>query len=333
MYAQAEYDLTPTVTVIGGIRGFIAHNTIYGFSGFNGGSTLAACIPGLSQAEVPCVNVDKKQDESGAIWRGGLRFKPNNNLMFYATVSRGYRPGGNNRRPGVDPFKSDTLDNYEAGWKTSFRNITFNGAVFYEKWKKVQFGLVPLNNNGITNTYNAGNARIYGIESDISARFGGLTLTAAATYVDAQTTTDLCAVDPVTKNIVCLPGDPPAAPAGTRLPVMPKFKGSATARYQFPLGSNDGFVQGTVSHQSGTRTFLLDAEFAAVGPTKAFTTVDFSAGVKNDTWRFEAFIENAFDSRGALSRNTFCATGFCGPYARVYPTQPRLFGIRAGYDF
>lgn len=333
MYAQAEYDLAPTITVIGGIRGFIAHNTIYGFSGFNGGGSLAACIPGLSQAEVPCVNVDKKQDESGAIWRGGLRFKPNNNLMFYATVSRGYRPGGNNRRPGVNPFKSDTLDNYEAGWKISFRNISFNGAVFYEKWKDMQLGLVPLGQQGVTNTYNAGDSRIYGIEADLTARFGGLTLSAAGTYVDAKTAEDICQIDPVTKNIVCVAGDPPAAPAGTRLPVMPKFKGSLTARYEMPLAGGTGFVQGSVSHQSGTRSFLFDVEFLAVGPTKAFTTVDFSAGVKNDNWRFEAFIENAFDSRGALSRNTFCATSFCGPYARVYPTQPRLFGIRAGYDF
>lgn len=333
MFAQAEVDLAPTITLIGGIRGFIAHNTLYGFSGFNGGGSIDACIPGTSYPEVPCVSVDKKQVESGVIWRGGLRFKPNDDVMFYATVSRGFRPGGNNRRPGVDPFKSDTLDNYEIGWKTHVGNIYFNGAVFHEKWKNVQFGLVPLNNNGITNTYNAGNARIYGIEGDISTRFGGLTLSAGATYVDAKTTTDLCSVDPATKNIVCTPPDPPAAPAGTRLPVMPKFKGSLTARYEMPVASGKGFIQSSVSHQSGTRTFLLDDEFAAVGPTSGFTTVDFSAGVNWENWRFEAFLQNAFDERGALSRNTFCATSFCGQYARTYPTQPQLFGVRLGYDF
>lgn len=333
MFAQAEYDIAPTLTLIGGIRGFIAHNTIYGFSGFNGGSSLAACIPGLTEPDVPCVSVDKKQVESGVIWRGGLRYRPNDDIMIYATASRGYRPGGNNRRPGVDPFRSDKLDNYEIGWKTRFDNIYFNGAVFYEEWKDVQFGLVPLNNNGITNTYNAGNARIYGIEADLTARFGGLTLSASGTYVDSQTTTDLCAVDPVTKNIVCLPNVPPAAPAGTRLPIMPKFKGSMTMRYETPVGTGTGHLQASVSHQSGTRSFLLDAEFAAVGGTSAFTTVDFSAGITWDAMRIEAFIQNAFDERGILSRNTFCATAFCGPYARSYPTKPQIFGLRVGYDF
>ena len=333
VFAQAEVDLAPTITLIGGIRGFIAHNTIYGFSGFNGGRTLEACIAGLTAAEVPCVNVDKKQVESGVIWRGGLRFKPSDDLMVYATVSRGYRPGGNNRRPLVNPFTSDTLDNYEIGWKTRLNgNIYFNGAVFHEKWKDVQFGLVPIGNNGITNTYNAGDARIYGIEGDVTARFGGLTLSAGATYVDAKTTTDLCEVNDV-GNIVCLPNVPPAAPAGTRLPIMPKFKGNLTARYTMPVAGGTGFIQGSVSHQGGTRTYLRDDEFTAVGPTRAFTTADFSAGINWDSWRFEAFLQNAFDKRGELSRNTFCAASFCGQYARTYPTQPRLFGVKVGYDF
>ncbi len=333
MFAQAEYDLAPTLTLIGGIRGYIAHNTIYGFSGLNAGGSLAACIPGTSYPEVPCVNVNKKQVESGVIWRGGLRWKASDAVMLYATASRGYRPGGNNRRIGVDPFKSDKLDNYELGWKTRFGNIYFNGAAFYEQWKNLQFGLVPVGQNGVTNTYNAGDARIFGIEGDVSARFGGLTFSAGATYVDAKTTTDLCQVDPVTKNIVCVVGTPPAAAKGTRLPVMPKFKGSATLRYEAPVAGGTGFLQGTVSHQGGTRSFLTDADFAAVGATKPFTTADFSVGVNWDNWRLEAFIQNAFDTRGALSLNSACATTFCGVYARVYPTRPQLFGIKAGIDF
>jgi iron complex outermembrane recepter protein len=333
MFAQAEWDLSSTITLIGGVRGFIAHNTIYGYSGLNGGSGLAACIPGTTLAEVPCVNADKKQVESGVIWRGGLRFKPSEDLMLYATASRGYRPGGNNRRVGVDPFKADTLDNYELGWKTHVGNIYFNGAVFYENWKNLQFGLVPLGQNGVTNTYNAGDARIYGIEGDISTRFGGFTLSAGATYIDAQTTTDLCQVDPVTKNIICVTGVAPAAAKGTRLPIMPNFKGSVTLRYETPVGGGTGFLQASATHQGGTRSFLTDADFAAVGGTNPFTTVDFSVGINWDSWRLEAFVQNAFDSRGALSLNTVCATTFCGQYARTYPTRPQLFGIKAGIDF
>ena len=332
LFAQGEFDLSESLTAIAGLRWFKADNSIYGFSGINGGSSLAACLAGPFRG-APCANVDKRQKEDGFIWKGGLKYTINDDVMLYATVSRGYRPGGNNRRPGVNPFKSDTLDNFELGWKTRFGNVTFNGAAFHEKWKDLQFGLVPLGQNGVTNTYNAGDARIWGIEGDLTGRWGGFTLSAAATYVDAKLTTDFCQVDPVTKNIVCTPGTAPAATKGTRLPVMPKFKGNLTARYEFPMLDGEGFVQAAWFFQGGTRTFLTDADYAAVGGTSGFSTVDFSIGYSEGPWRLEAFLQNAFDKRGALSRNTVCATQICGAYARVYPVKPQFFGLKAGYDF
>ena len=332
MFAQSEFDILPNLTAIAGIRGFIAKNTISGFSGTTGSLNPATCLPSTA-TDVGCANVKKKNVESGVIWKGGLKWQASDDLMIYGTASRGYRPGGNNRRAGVNPFTSDTLDNFEIGSKAHIGRVYFNAAVFYEKWKDLQFGLVPLGQNGVTNTYNAGDARIYGIEGDISARFGGLILSASGTYVDAQLTTDFCQVDPVTRNIVCVPGNPPAAVKGTRLPVQPRFKGNATARYEFPVSNATGFFQGAVFHQGGTRSFLTDADFAAVGGTRGFATVDFSAGLKWASWRIEAYIQNAFDKRGALSLNTACATQICGQFSRVYPVKPQIVGIKAGVDF
>ena len=333
-FAQGEFDLSDRLTAIAGLRYYKYDNTVFGFSGLTGGSSIRACIAGLTpRPDVPCVNADKQSKDDGFIWKGGLKFDVTDDVMLYGTVSRGFRPGGNNRRPGVDPFTADTLDNFEVGTKSRFGAVTLNVAAFYEKWKDLQFGLVPAGQNGVTNTYNAGDARIYGIEGDISARFGGLILSAAGTYVDAQLTTDFCQVDNVTKNIVCVPGVAPAAPKGTRLPVQPKFKGNASARYEFPVSNAKGHVQAAMFHQGGTRSFLTDADFAAVGPTRGFTTFDFSAGLKWDNWRIEAYIQNAFDKRGALSLNTACATQICGQFSRTYPTKPQIFGVKAGVDF
>ena len=99
------------------------------------------------------------------------------------------------------------------------------------------------------------------------------------------------------------------------------------------MSNATGFVQGTVFHQGGTRSFLTDADFAAVGGTRGFTTFDFSAGLKWDSWRIEAYIQNAFDKRGALTLNTACATQICGQFSRVYPVKPQIFGVKAGVDF
>ena len=332
-FAEATYDITETVKFTAGIRGFESKSSLFGFSGFNRNALAAICLP-TTATNRPCDNVDKNYKERGETHKVNLSWQATPEKMIYATYSTGFRPGGNNRRPGILPFKSDTLSNYEIGWKTSWldRKLRINGAVFYEEWKDLQFGLVPVGNNGVTNTYNAGDARIYGIEGDFALSLGSLTLSGSGTYIDAKLTTDFCQVD-ATGNIVCVTGVTPAAPKGTRLPVQPKFKGAMTARYEFPISSYDAFLQGSLSYQGGTRTFLTDADFAAVGATRGFTTFDFSAGTSFGAWSVEAFIQIAFDKRGQLGLNTACSTTICGPFSRAYTTKPQLFGLKLGTKF
>lgn len=334
VFAQGEYDIRPNLTLAAGVRGFRTKNSIVGFSGIATGSSIDSCIRPSPTPDKVCINIDKSTRQTSYTYKFNLSWKPTPDLMLYATVSSGFRPGGNNRRANVDPFKADKLYNYEVGWKAGLGRVTLNGAAFYQRWKDMQFGLVPLNNNGITNIYNAGDANIYGIESDISYRANGFSLVGAIAYIDARLATNFCQIDPVTQNIVCLPGIPAAAPKGTRLPVQPKVKGNLTARYEFPAGAeNKAFVQASMFFQDGTRSFLTDADFAAIGATKGFVTFDLSAGMHIGDWKVEAFIENLFDRRGQLSLNTYCATTFCGPYRRVYPTKPRFFGLKLGTEF
>ena len=330
-FGEVSFDILPNLTLLGGIRGFMTRTTALGFSGFEGDATADGCV---ATASTPCTNVNKHQDESGETHKASLTWKITPSKMIYATYSTGFRPGGINRRAGVVPFASDTLDNFEIGWKTTWfdRKLRINGAAFVEKWNKVQFGLSPIGQNGVTNTYNAGNARIHGIEGDFGLTLGGFDLSGGGTYIDAKLTSDFCAFDDA-GNSVCDPGVPPAAPKGTRLPVQPRFKGNLTARYSIPIGEVKAFIQATANHQSGTRTFLTDSEFDAIGATKQFTTMDFSVGGNYGNMTFQLYIQNAFDKRGELSRNTACVPSYCGTDYRVYPIKPQLFGVRFGQKF
>ncbi|RYG44140.1 TonB-dependent receptor [bacterium] len=112
-----------------------------------------------------------------------------------------------------------------------------------------------------------------------------------------------------------------------------EFKGTGTARYEFVLGDNDSFVQGAVRHQGGVKNFLATVDDLAVGRTKAFTTFDFSAGIKLGQVSIEAYVQNAFDKRGISSKNTFCVPTYCGPFARSYPVKPQLFGLKVSQRF
>jgi outer membrane receptor protein involved in Fe transport len=305
---------------------------------------LPAVVPGS-----PCTNladfvdgklVPKRAKGHGFTHRLNAQWKPQENLMFYATWSRGFRPGGINRRADVPPYAPDYLTNYEVGWKTSFGPIRWNGAIYHEVWKKFQFAF--LGANSFTEIHNGKDARVNGVETDVSYVHGGLTLNASAAYTDAKTKGNICTDGLDTDPNCAGPDDFIAAPSGTRLPVTPKFKGAATARYSWPAWADvKAHVQGGVSYQSsapssirtlialvGTGELVNPNEFQ--GKIRSAALVDLFAGLDWPKYSVELFGTNIFDKRNDLSRFTAC--GSC-TRALVVPGRPRTIGLRAGYKF
>ena len=143
----------------------------------------------------------------------------------------------------------------ELGWKTTFGPVRWNGAIYHELWKKIQFAF--LGANSFTEIHNGKDARVNGIETDINYIHGGLTLNAAAAYTDAKTKGNICNVFADTSSDCSADGDFITAPSGTRLPVTPKFKASATARYTWPVWTDvRAHVQGAVSYQGSAPSSL-----------------------------------------------------------------------------
>jgi outer membrane receptor protein involved in Fe transport len=67
----------------------------------------------------------------------------------------------------VQPFKSETLTNFELGVKTTWNNIfRFNAAIYMENWDNIQYSVVVAGTQGASMTGNAGKARVYGVEYD-----------------------------------------------------------------------------------------------------------------------------------------------------------------------
>lgn len=77
-----------------------------------------------------------------------LSYRPNENLLTYASYARGYKAGGfnldraaNGVTPAVDTsFDAETVDAYEVGakWNNSAGSLTVNGAVFYQDYADFQ---------------------------------------------------------------------------------------------------------------------------------------------------------------------------------------------------
>jgi outer membrane receptor protein involved in Fe transport len=300
----------------------------------------------------PCINVGefengevkpKQSKNSGFTYRFNATWKPVEDIMFYATWSKGFRPGGINRQPGLAPYDPDFLINYELGWKTSFGPLRWNGAVYHQRWKKFQFSF--LGENSLTVVQNGRDAKINGIETDISYVRGGLTLNAAAAYTDAKAADNICGVaaDPLPDCHLLLTPDDPAtpdedetefdeitAPKGTRLPVTPKFKISGTARYTWDVGPGRAHGQIGITHQGSARSALRTADQAVTGTLRGYTLVDLFAGFDWSKYSVELFATNIFDKRNQLSRSLSCS--IC-TNVHVVPGRPRTIGLRLGTHF
>lgn len=327
-FGEVSYDITDRLTGTLGVRAFHTENSLVGFFGFGEGfknfyglptdypgEGPDSCIGPPTVGSAPCNDLDKSTEEDGTLYRANLQYRIDPDRMVYLTYSEGFRPGGINRRGTLPPYGADYLDNYEFGWKTDWLDgrLRWNGAIFHEVWKDFQFAF--LGANGLTEIQNAGDAEINGIETDLQwVPMDGLSLTAAGTWLDSELTSAEIA-DTVT---------------GTRLPVAPDVKFDFTARYEFPLGSWQAFVQGGASYVGDRSVDIRQTEAALIGELDSYWTADIAAGVERDGWRFSAFVDNIFDERGVTGRYTECAitTCFGEPYDVVI--RPLTAGVRIG---
>lgn len=347
-FGELSFDITDKLTLTGGGRLYKFDNSLIGFFGFSSGYSSrtgeAACFAPAALPNSPCTNLDERTKDSDFIHKLNLTYKISDDALVYGTFSRGFRPGGINRRGGLAPYGPDTLDNYEFGWKTSFGPIRFNGAVYQEDWNGIQLSF--LGPNGLTEIRNAGVARIRGVEIDVGYRQDGFSLNAGFSYNDAEIREDFCRIANATFDCA-LPGTDGSAnallaPAGTALPVTPKFKGNIVARYEFPLMGNEGHFQLAANHVGKRRSDLRTLQNGIKGQFASYSTVDMSFGITADSWRAEIFATNLFDSNGVINSGVQCVETVCGDVdgdtatgGVFYDTviRPRLIGIKVSKDF
>lgn len=349
VFGEISYDLTERVTLTAGKRWFRTDNALKGFFGYGPGFSSSTGVSQCFSSEpfhgAPCVNLDKSVRERNSIGRLNLTWQVDARRMLYATWSQGYRPGGINRRGTLPPYKADFLTNYEIGWKTSWGNnaLVFNGALFREDWKDFQFSY--LGQNGLTEIRNANQARINGLELDLTwAATYNLQVSGGFAWYDPRLTANYCGWlrSDGRPETVCPPGtlDPngnpvsgPQAPRGTQLPITPRFKGNLNARYTFDLGEGEAYWQATLAHAGKRRVDLREAETALLGYLDAYTLLDLAAGWRKGNWTIDVFLKNTFDKRAPLTRFAQCAALTCGhePYTVVAP--PRTLAVRFSREF
>lgn len=248
------------------------------------------------------------------------RYHLNQDVMVYARVATGYRPGSPNAAlPDVPPqVDADTIVNYELGLKSEFlqRRVLFDISVYHIDWKDIQ--LTATNDQGIGFFENGGTARSRGIElTSAYAPIPGLRLGVNAAYTDAE----------ITEDTPSLGGT-----AGDRLPGVPEWGASLTADYEFnATGSWSGRLGGAYRYV-GDAYAGVEGSGALLG--EAYGIVDFNASLYNHRWSLTLFGKNLADERVYLGPG-LTSDALTGTPVRVDAVvyQPRTVGVSLDVRF
>jgi outer membrane receptor protein involved in Fe transport len=246
-------------------------------------------------------------DQNNVSWSAGGSFKATPDTLLYINVARGYKDGS---FPEVSAatttqygaVSQESVLDYEAGIKTQLAGgrVTFNVDAFHYDYKDKQLRAKTVDPIfGLLDTLvNVPKSEVNGVEFETHVRpLGGLDLRAAATYLDSKVKEYDGTVGIDRVNGLAFPVR--ASFSGVSLPFAPRFQGSASADYTFPVNNRyQGFVGASVAAQSKSfGSLALSAQDVADATIDARGTVDLRAGVESadDKWKVMLWGTNVTD--------------------------------------
>jgi len=274
--------------------------------------------------------IEQEQDDSQATYLASVRWKPNADTAIYGRIATGYRPGGPSALPpGVVPggktsFDPDTLTSYELGYKAALADglVSIEAALFTTDWKDIQIQTSATTAAGTFQYFvNGGTARSDGGEVTVFLfPVKGLTLRGTGSYVNSRLTEDAPAAGGL---------------SGDRMPFVPKWNGSLSADYHWPVGG------GLQAWLGGSLAYVGDrvSNFSNKKPynVPSYHTFALSGGIESGHWRLSVWGKNLSNERGVNFLNVEgLAIPGLNPYGNPYyqgVIAPRTIGTDLSYRF
>tara|TARA_B100001123_G_scaffold96706_1_gene111396 strand:+ start:686 stop:3220 length:2535 start_codon:yes stop_codon:yes gene_type:complete len=265
-----------------------------------------------------------KAETDGIIGKVTYSWNTGDDTMYYVTWSEGFRPGLLNRPVGrtspdgtytVPPsIDSDEITNYEFGWKAVLQDgaLRFNGSVFMVDVSGLQSTIFDPSIVNLFFSDNAADAEIKGAEGDFMYFAGnGLVLSGAFSILNTEITKSLVP----TSDVV----------VGSDLAFAPGFQANLSARKEWGLSSgNTAHWQAQFAFSDGSDSDIMEPNRASQG---SYNFANIRAGVSNDDWTAEMYIDNITDERGEIS-NTFVFDR-----QRVAIIRPMTIGLKYKVKF
>ena len=331
-FGDATYGLTDALKV--DVGGRVNHYD-YRFS---------SCLSGWGSA-----NGAATPSCSGLIALGSTSFNPKLNLsytfspemMAYATVSTGFRPGGGNAAypttgaawgsafrqqnytSGKWPstYEPDRVLSYELGEKARFldQRVTLNASVYYEDWRHVQLEAYP---NDWALNINGDHVSIYGMDIDLLAELGaGFRVEFAAGYLNEW-----------------LDGGPHWVIAPIhKMPEVAPVSGTVALSYLKPLSSSYVLTARLDGSYTGSRySIFFSNPYEFTGTYRqlpGYGLANARAGVKfRESWSATLFVNNLTNKHARLE-SMFTENEPQPDFTRIETNQPLTAGVDLTYSF
>ncbi len=330
VFGEFSYNILPSVKATVGARWYQVKITSQGYE------------EGLATGASYFASPFAETKESGTNPKAEIDWHVTPDKMVYALASKGFRPGGlvpivppgqantatdcvaalQAQDPGVNinqtrQFSSDSLWNYEAGFKTSWleHRVNINAAGFHILWPNIQQPV--LLSCGFQFITNAGSAISNGAELEVSARpVQNLDVTLGMGYQDAHI-----------NHHGLLP-----VPDGFPVYNTPDWTGNTSATYTLPLGASGWTLQGTADYSFVGRSFSANNNPAQPRERPSYDLVDLRLAAIHGNYQFALFGKNLGNTITTLGDNRSLAAEVPGR-PRLIVNQPRTIGVEGRVSF
>ena len=341
LFGQAEVDITPQITLIGGARYTRDDKKVDSFNAASYfGIPFGTAIPQTLEqflaigdmvfanpSNVTVLNSQTngelaKLDKGLISANAQVNYKPNDDLLVYASYRRGVKSGGfvtgnvDGTPASIRKYGAETNNAYEIGAKSTLLNgrARLNGAIFYYDYKDLQ----NTSFIGITNVITNNDAKVYGAEIELTVRpIRGLDVSAGVGYVH----TKVFGISNPTGDVDAIQDN--------ELPLAPKFTGNFRVRYGWKAFGGELYTQGSGRARSSMfRDSLNNPSVKIESNFVADAAVGYNSG--DDRWSLTAWVNNVFNSRREI--NAFDLSGVFNTGEVVYQS-PRWAGVTGTVRF
>ncbi|MEY4889033.1 MAG: hypothetical protein RIQ75_163 [Pseudomonadota bacterium] len=287
---------------------------------------IAAGFPNAGQPLRYYIAGTQKKSFNNFSPKVGLQYHPSDDVMTYASWSKGYKTGGwttrlSNPLQTAPDFDEEKATTWEVGVKSTLidRKLQLNAAVFTTKYAGIQLNF----QQGVSPTIqNAGDARIKGFEVELTAApADGFLINASVGFTDSKYTSVLPGA-----QVAANPFQAGVFP-GADLPKTPKWKFNISPRYELAVGEGKVVL---LADYTRTSSLWNDTERAYLLQRPSTDMLNGSITYKSgNNWDVTAGMTNITDERYLVTGQAQIAGGqFYGTYSR-----PREWYLKLGLDF